>query len=469
MAIPAFIGKSTAQGSNGPVTIDFTGVGHQEKDWTVVCVVTANQHIVVPSGFAEPSVSPQFRGTAELAGGIRLAVFAKESDGTETTVSIADSGNHQYAVGFVVRPDAGKVLAIDASAGKNAAASTSHDGNGITTTANDCLVVDIWGTDRDSAGPSYSGEANADLTSLTEQHDAGTTANTGSGIVIYTGEKATAGSVTATTATSAASVAWCAITLALKSIDPPVDGHYIGTTTGTKVGSGTHTVPLRGFRADGSIWAALAGDFVLASAGVGSVGGTDRDLTITDGSTDYRLLETELFSDGSAYSANFRVAYKFLATPDVNATFGSSAGAGDGSAVALRVYRGIDPVDPIDAATTAATGLETGQPDPPSILPMSAYTGFVVGIGVGASGAAAALTSSDLDDFVAVTETTATNRVQLGVGHVEWTSGDVDPAQFGGGTTDGAESWAAMTVGLRLKAPPRSSRWVQPFVTALAA
>lgn len=226
---PTWIGATAAAGSTAATSVTFSGSGRAAGDKLYVAVATANQAIAAPSGFTEvPTVSPQSRGTAAAAGGIRLALFERVSDGTETTVSIADSGNHQYAVGFVVRPATGQTIAIEASAGKKAAASTSHSGNAITTTAGDCLILDVWATDRDSAGPSYSAQANANLTNLTERFDAGTTQGQGSGIVIYTGEKQSAGSVAATAATSAASAAWCAITLALKNVSTAAAPLYRG-------------------------------------------------------------------------------------------------------------------------------------------------------------------------------------------------------------------------------------------------
>ena len=92
-----------------------------------------------------------------------------------TTVSIADSGNHQYAVGIVLRKSGDDVLEVTASAGNNVAAGTSCTFGGVTTTGDDQMVVTFVGTDRDNAGPSFSSEANASLGNLTERHDAGTT------------------------------------------------------------------------------------------------------------------------------------------------------------------------------------------------------------------------------------------------------------------------------------------------------
>lgn len=239
MAFPTWVGASTTHGGAAGGNIDFTASARASGDMLYVAIASANEAIATPTGFDELSVSPQSRGTAAAVGGIRLAVFEKESDGTETTVAIADPGNHVFAAGFVIRPATGQSIEIDASAGKNAAAATTHSGNAITTTAPDCLVVDIWGTDQDGLGFNYTGHTNADLASLTERIDGGTASGVGSGVAVFTGQKATAGSVAATTASSLGSAAWCAITLALKSTSPgytlTADGAAV-TLTGTAAG-----------------------------------------------------------------------------------------------------------------------------------------------------------------------------------------------------------------------------------------
>lgn len=227
---PTWIGKSTAASSASAFNISFASSGRASGDRLFIAVMTANEAISAPSGFTEVATySPQSRGTAAVAGGVRLTLFEKESVGTEGTVSIADSGNIQYAVGFVVRGDGG--VEINTGAGNNVAATTSGSFGGVTTSVDGCLIVHVVATDRDSTAQSWSGVANTNLRNLTEQHDAGTTTNTGGGIAIFTGELPTAGATGDTTATQAASSAFCWITLALKNVasDSPVTGSLAAT------------------------------------------------------------------------------------------------------------------------------------------------------------------------------------------------------------------------------------------------
>lgn len=224
---PTFVGKSTAAGSASATSVNFGSSGRLEGDKLYIAVATANQAMAAPSGWGEVATySPQSRGTAGAAGGLRLTLFEKVSDGTEGVVSIADSGDHQYAVGIVVRKASGSAVALEAGDGNNVAASTSCTFGGVTTGVSDCLIVTFVATDRDSAGPSFSGESNGNLVNLTERHDAGTTAGSGGGIAVYTGEKQAAGATGNTTATQAANSAYCWITLALKNGEAPAATPY---------------------------------------------------------------------------------------------------------------------------------------------------------------------------------------------------------------------------------------------------
>lgn len=361
---PTWVGKSTALGSTAAGNIDFTSSGRAAGDQLFIAIASANQAITAPGGFTEVANSPQFRGTAAAIGGIRLALFQKTGDGTETTVSIADPGDHVYAVGFVIRPKAGESIAVDVSAGKNAAAGTAHSGNALTTTVDNCLIVDVWGTDRDSAGPSYSAQANAGLDALTEQHDAGTTSGVGSGIVVYSGGKIAAGSVAATTATSAASVAWCAITLALKSVGG--SGGVVATATGVLglTGSGAGAVAVRGTSAGvlslagGAAGVAAntgagAGLLALTSTAAGIVavlGGGTATLPLTSGAAGtaaVRGAAGAVFSLGGAGSGVARVSATAAATLGLS---GASSGAVAVSGVASATL----------TLASSAAGLATG-------------------------------------------------------------------------------------------------------------
>jgi hypothetical protein len=229
---------------------------------------------------------------------------------------------------------------------------------------------------------------------------------------------------------------------------------FVGGATAGKAGatSGDSTIALDSGLTGGIGTAVAAGDFVIAVFGTGS--NTDRGtLAITDGTIDYELIGAELFSSDS-WDANLRVAYKFMGeTPDASTTFGPTLDAADAGAMAVRVYRGVDPTTPLDVAAVQATGTDTAQADPPAITPVTDGAVIVcVGAGGHSRGSAGSYSSSDLTAFQ-VQSANDSNDAVIGVGHkTDWTSGEFDAAAFtfSGGAGDGTSySWCATTLALR--------------------
>lgn len=226
---------------------------------------------------------------------------------------------------------------------------------------------------------------------------------------------------------------------------------FVGSNIAIKAGaaSGTSTVSLTGLTG-GSSATAPAGSLVIAIFATGST--ADRALAITDGSGNYTLIDSERYANGSTTDTNFRVAYKFMGgTPDTTTTFGATGNNADAGCMAVFVFEGVDPGTPLDVAAVGATGTGTGRADPASIQPTT--TGAVILVaGAGATAAGAVFTSSDLSNFRSNTSPDS-NDAMLGAGTFAWSSGAFNPAQFGGGTTNAGDSWAAMSVALR-PAPP---------------
>lgn len=227
---PTYVGVSTGTGGAGGIAISFTSSGRAADDLMFIAVMTANQAVPAVSGWnvLTPDSGTPSRGTAGAAGGVRCTVLWRVSDGTETTVTIGDSGDIQYAAGVVVR-GASADAEIDVSIGGNAAASTSGSFTGVTTPGDNRLVLTFVTTDRDGSGASWSSQANSSLANLAERFDNGTATATGGGVAIYTGEKLVAGATGTTTATQSASAAYCWITVAVK--DAAAGNDIAGTVT----------------------------------------------------------------------------------------------------------------------------------------------------------------------------------------------------------------------------------------------
>jgi hypothetical protein len=222
---------------------------------------------------------------------------------------------------------------------------------------------------------------------------------------------------------------------------------FVGGATASKLGatSGNSTIALNSGLTGGIASSASSGDFVIGVFGTGSL--ADRTLAITDGSTDYTLIGSELFITNSIGGTNFRVAYKFI-TGDTTITFGPTGSTSDAGTMAAYVFRGVNVSTPIDVTTTTATQASNSAANPPSITPATDGSYIVCAGSTGHVSGTLTFSSSDLTDFLTI-GASDTNMVSLGIGHKpDWTSGPFDAAAFthAGGSFG---CWAAMSIALR--------------------
>lgn len=223
---PVIAGLSSTNFSSATFNISFANSNRIAGDLLVIAIETENQAIAAPSGFTLFSsyTGTPSRGTAGAAGGVRMTVFTKVSVGTETTVGIADSGQHQIAAGYVLRGRAGQSVQIAAGlAGNNTGTSASFTNPAAP--SNDCLMLANVASDRDNATAPWSAFANAALIDPVELLDIGTTTANGGGVALFAGGKAVAGSVPNSTATHAASLGYAWITMAVQNFQPAI---YVG-------------------------------------------------------------------------------------------------------------------------------------------------------------------------------------------------------------------------------------------------
>lgn len=108
----------------------------------------------------------------------------------------------------------------------------------------------------------------------------------------------------------------------------------------------------------------MAGDLVVVAYAIGDNDGVNFNMAmITSGYTEV----ADLFSD-DVQDSNLGVYYKRMtATPDTSATVDGLGGADAAVTAVMMVFRGVDATTPIDVTTTTATGINTWDPDPPSI------------------------------------------------------------------------------------------------------
>lgn len=222
---------------------------------------------------------------------------------------------------------------------------------------------------------------------------------------------------------------------------------YVGGTTSTFVGAtnGTQTISLTALTG-GSNTSPSIGDVVILAYATGST--ADRSLTVSDAA--YLDAATELYANGSTSDTNFHVWYKVLTAADTSVDVSKSGSNSDASAVAIKVFRGVDTSTPLGVAATTATGTGTGRPNPPSITPVDTGSWIVTCYGSAAATGAVYTSPADVTNFNSATSSDTTDAM-VGMGtKTNWVSGAFDPAAISaGGTTGSGDSWAAVTLALK--------------------
>lgn len=215
MALPTFVAAGTAATGIGDITPALPP-GYAADDIHLLLVQSrpTDSAPAAPTGYGEVTSSP--KATAASTRDSRLSVFWKRSTASESAPTVVDVGDHLY----------GRILAFRGclasgnpwnitSGNTDANLTTAVSITGATTTLPDCLVVLVTTHGEDSAPAWLGAVTNADLATLTERADAGTTDGIGGGIAVVTGQKATAGAYATSTATATISHRQANMTIAL--------------------------------------------------------------------------------------------------------------------------------------------------------------------------------------------------------------------------------------------------------------
>lgn len=217
MAYPRYIGKSAFASGTGALTVAAL-TGTQAGDIIVLVCESANQVISPPVGYVDAAAQIG-TGTAGAAGAVRIAVFSRVlGEESDTATTVADSGDHTTAIKFLFR-DTTLVGQFNASARYSQAATTAMVFPAVTSLIDESMILLAVAQDTDAASTATVGAVtNANLTSITERHDQTVATNTGGGVALITGLKATAGNTGTSTATGSTSVTHAYITLALSPV-----------------------------------------------------------------------------------------------------------------------------------------------------------------------------------------------------------------------------------------------------------
>ncbi|MFD0848222.1 hypothetical protein [Sphingosinicella xenopeptidilytica] len=230
MTYPTFYGVTASLGGINALSLNVSSVTAAGRQlW--IGFRSANQPIAAPSGWTDVTNSSWGDGTAGGADANRLQLFKKNdlADGSETTVTLADSGSSNFAFAFATSP-----ADIDVQNVSTGAYTTSPSWPGVTTTGADSLIALFSCADYDvDGGQAMSGVTNANLSSITERFDDRTNQGNGGGITLTTGLKATAGAIGTTTGTLAASASAAGLVLGVVALKEPGGGGPTQETTPT--------------------------------------------------------------------------------------------------------------------------------------------------------------------------------------------------------------------------------------------
>jgi hypothetical protein len=221
---------------------------------------------------------------------------------------------------------------------------------------------------------------------------------------------------------------------------------YVGGTVIAHVGNVADEPAISLTSLTGGIGSApIEGDMVIVTYGIGA-NVTNVDVAVT--TSGYFEVADLQYNNGGGDSANLGVFYKFMtASPDTSVTVTTTTNASWAGSISIQVWRGVNSTSPMDVPATTATGTATGRPTPPPITPSTAGA-KVVCCGAGACTTGADFTTSDLSNFI--TEYSLdTYAVTSGMGSFNWTSGTFTPAQWGGNSNVGTDSWCAVTMALQ--------------------
>lgn len=236
---------------------------------------------------------------------------------------------------------------------------------------------------------------------------------------------------------------------------------FVGYVQGTKLGAASGDTTLSLTSLTGGIASSAAeNDLVVAMFGTGS--SADRTLAITDGSTAYTLIGSEMYANASNNDTNFRMCYKFMgATPDTTTTFGPTGNANDAGAMACMVFRGVHLTTPLDGVTPVeSSATNTVLFNSSAITPASSGAWVVVAAAGGhGTVATGTFSSSDLSNFITQMSDDSYD-VSTGMGTYAWSSGAFDPAAWTFSDSDGTQySNAGIAIALK---PAASSQKRSP-------
>jgi hypothetical protein len=224
---------------------------------------------------------------------------------------------------------------------------------------------------------------------------------------------------------------------------PAVELEFVGGSAASAVATSSPTFSLTGL-SGGLASAPAVGDLVVAI--VGFVNSTNR--TISSLSEGW-VKVADLYANASD-DTQLGVFYKYLTEEGTTVQF--ALGVSVVSRCCLHVWRGADPVAPLDATTTTATRTGNSAPEAPSITTVT-NKAVVIAVGVGANHRGTSMSlgaPTGMENFFKSDNPTARGMPQtvIASAFVE-TAGAFNPPAFTGNVADSGNSACAATLALR--------------------
>jgi len=200
----------------GNITVPWPTHAANDIGFLLVETTPADSAPADPSGWTLISHVSNTSGSTQT----RLSVWYRRAlSSSETSPVLASPGNHIYGVITTMRGAYQNLSPIDVTTTASKAVSTAVSIAGVTASQNGNDILYIASRGSDAAANQYSGEANANLTGLTERFDNGTTLANGGGLGVWSGNLASAGASGTLTATLAVTSIECYMVIALKGVN----------------------------------------------------------------------------------------------------------------------------------------------------------------------------------------------------------------------------------------------------------
>lgn len=177
--------------------------GAEQADDILLLILQSSNDAAMPTPTDYKQLGPATGiGPGAAAGSMKLGIFWKRHDGSETAPTLTDLGDHSYGVMLAIRgcPTTGDPFHFLGNNRKTTASTTGTSPAGATAVDN-CLVIDIFGHAVDNASGQGSSPTNTGLSGVNEDFDDATTDGTGGGIYVMSGVKVEAGDIPASTVT----------------------------------------------------------------------------------------------------------------------------------------------------------------------------------------------------------------------------------------------------------------------------